>query len=46
MYAIAVMYAFAGVSFYIEGKYLWFVIAFSWGIGNALLGLISTGGVK
>jgi hypothetical protein len=41
MLAIAVMYAGAGVSFFIEGKYLWFVLAFCWGIGNAILALIS-----
>lgn len=46
MYAIAIMYGAAAVSFYIEGKYLWFVVAVCWGIGNALLGLMSTGGVK
>jgi hypothetical protein len=43
MYAIAILYACAAVAFYVEGKYLWFVVAFNWGIGNALLGLMSTG---
>jgi hypothetical protein len=41
MFAIALMYAGAGVSFFIDGKYLWFVLAFCWGIGNAILALIS-----
>lgn len=41
MYAIALMYAGAAISFYVEGKYLWFVVAFAWGIGNALLGIES-----
>jgi hypothetical protein len=46
MFAIAVMYGCAAISFYIEGKYLWFVVAVCWGIGNALLGLMSAGSVK
>ena len=46
MYAIAAMYGCAAISFYAEGKYLWFVISVCWGIGNALLALMSTGNVK
>lgn len=42
MYAIAVMYAAAGIAFLIDGKPMWFVISYCWGIGNALLGLLST----
>lgn len=42
MYSIAVMYAGAAISFYVEGKYLWFVVAVCWGIGNALLAMMST----
>lgn len=42
MFAIAAMYGGAAIAFYIEGKYIWFVVAFCWGIGNALLGLLST----
>ena len=41
MFAIAAMYLAAFLSFYIEGKYLWAVICICWGIGNALLGLMS-----
>lgn len=41
MFAIAFMYLGAFVSFYIEGKLLWAVVAICWGIGNALLGLMS-----
>lgn len=46
MVAIAILYCGAAVSFYMEGKYLWFVIAVCWGIGNALLGLMSSGAGK
>lgn len=41
MFAIAVMYVGAFASFYIEGKYLWAVVSLCWGVGNALLGLMS-----
>lgn len=41
MLAIAAMYLAACVSFYIEGKYVWAVISICWGIGNALLALLS-----
>jgi hypothetical protein len=43
MFAIALMYGAAAVSFYLEGKYLWLCVSVAWGIGNALLGLMSTG---
>lgn len=41
MFLIAFMYLGAFVSFYIEGKYIWAVVSLCWGIGNALLGLLS-----
>jgi hypothetical protein len=41
MFVIAALYVAAFVSFYIEGKYLWAVVSVCWGIGNALLGLMS-----
>ena len=41
MLAIACMYVGAAVSFGIEGKYAWAVVACSWGVGNAILGVIS-----
>lgn len=43
MFAIAVMYGAAAVSFYIEGKLLWAGTAWCWGVGNALLGMMSLG---
>ena len=43
MYAIALMYAAAAIAFFFEDKLLWAGISWSWGIGNALLGLMSTG---
>jgi hypothetical protein len=43
MFAIALMYGAAAICFYVEGKLLWAGIAWCWGIGNALLGLMSTG---
>ena len=43
MFAIALMYGAAAVAFYFEGKLLWAGIAWCWGIGNFLLGLMSTG---
>lgn len=42
MLAIAIMYVGGFVSFYLEGKYLWAVISLCWGIGNALLAILST----
>ena len=41
MLAIACMYAGAAVSFAIEAKWEWAVVAVSWAIGNAILGVIS-----
>lgn len=42
MYAIAAMYAAAGISYAIQGKPMWFAICFCWGVGNALLAILST----
>ena len=41
MLAIAIMYAGAAVSFALEGKAAWAIVACSWGVGNALLAWIS-----
>lgn len=41
MLLIAVMYAGAAVSFGIEGKWGWCVVSMCWGLGNAILGLMS-----
>ena len=41
MLFIAAVYMMAAGSFAYEGKYAWAVIATCWGIGNALLGMMS-----
>lgn len=41
MFAIAAMYGCAAAAFFVEGKYIWFVVSVCWGIGNALLGMQS-----
>jgi hypothetical protein len=41
MYAIALMYVCAGVSFAWDGKIAWCVLSFSWATGNFILGFIS-----
>ena len=41
MYAIAVMYLGAGVSFAWEGKVAWCCLCFSWAVGNFILGYIN-----
>ena len=41
MYAIALMYVIAGVSFAWEGKLEWTVLSFSWATGNFILGYVS-----
>ena len=41
MLTIALLYAGATVTFIMEGKYLWAVVALSWGLGNAVLAHIS-----
>ena len=41
MLTIALLYAGATVTFILEGKYLWSLVALSWGLGNAVLAHIS-----
>jgi len=41
MFAIAAMYAASAACFWWEGKYIWMVVAVCWGIGNALIALLS-----
>lgn len=41
MYAIAAMYAGASICFYLEGRFLWFLLAFSWGMGSAVVAFMS-----
>jgi hypothetical protein len=41
MYAIALMYLGAGISFAWDGKIAWCVLSFSWATGNFILGYIS-----
>lgn len=41
LYAIAALYLLAGISFAYEMKLAWAGLAFSWAIGNFLIGFIS-----
>lgn len=41
MYAIALMYVSAGVSFAWDGKLAWCGLCFSWAAGNFILGYIN-----
>lgn len=41
MALIAVLYLGACLAFVQEGKLMWGVVAFSWGVGNAVLAFLS-----
>ena len=41
MLFIAVCYLGAAVSFGLEAKWMWCGVAISWGVGNALIGILS-----
>ena len=41
MFAIAILYGAAAFSFTLEDKWMWAGVALCWGIGNALLAVMS-----
>lgn len=41
MLVIAALYIGAATAFGVEGKWAWCAVALCWGIGNAILGVIS-----